>query len=431
MVCSSGQIRTSRLFGASLVCFHMLLLLTWPGGARAASIITGPVDLGTASTFGVLGASTVTNTGPSVVNGDVGLSPGTSITGFGGLPNGTFTGTLHQTDAVAAQAQNDLTTAYNTAAGLTPTTSGLSELSGLSLTPGVYSGGALLLSNNGTLTLAGSANSVWVFQAASTLTIGSASNIVITGGATSCNVFWQVGSSATLGTASQFQGTIMALASITGTTGATIVGRLLARNGAVTLDTNTITVQAGCPPPVAPIITPGPAITSGTPGRRRGNAFFFHGHGHRGTGSHIRCLQRSAARRPRPERNDRSDYWSPHNRWDSDLYRHRGQWRVTRCVSDLHGADERGPDTATGFGSRARANTPNGIHGCRRFGARRDDMGSHERTGRSGKVAGRGATRHERSPAQRNRDVRREPTTVRKGSVSLTAFSAFKATFPT
>ncbi len=265
MVCSSGQIRTSRLFGASLVCFHMLLLLTWPGGARAASIITGPVDLGTASTFGVLGASTVTNTGPSVVNGDVGLSPGTSITGFGGLPNGTFTGTLHQTDAVAAQAQNDLTTAYNTAAGLTPTTSGLSELSGLSLTPGVYSGGALLLSNNGTLTLAGSANSVWVFQAASTLTIGSASNIVITGGATSCNVFWQVGSSATLGTASQFQGTIMALASITGTTGATIVGRLLARNGAVTLDTNTITVQAGCPPPVAPIITPGPAITSGTP----------------------------------------------------------------------------------------------------------------------------------------------------------------------
>ena len=235
------------------------------GPTQAATILSGPVDLGTAGTFGVLGASAVTNTGPTVVNGDVGVSPGTSITGFSGAPNGTYTGSLHQTDAAAAQAQNDLTTAFNTAAGLTPTTSGLSELNGLSLTPGVYSGGALALANNGTLTLAGSASSVWVFQAASTLTIGSGTHILITGGASGCNVFWKVGSSATLGTSAQFQGTVLAAQSITATTGATIVGRLLASNAAVTLDTNTITVPTGCPAAGTPASSTSPEITSGTP----------------------------------------------------------------------------------------------------------------------------------------------------------------------
>ena len=104
--------------------------------ASAATVIDGPINLGTAATYGVLASSTVTNTGPTIVNGDLGLSPGTSITGFGGAPSGVVNGTVHATDAAATQAQSDTTTAYNVAASLTPTTTGVGELSGLSLTPG-------------------------------------------------------------------------------------------------------------------------------------------------------------------------------------------------------------------------------------------------------------------------------------------------------
>lgn len=240
-------------------------MLWQAGAAQAATAIDGPVDLGTSAAFGVLGASTVTNTGPSVVTGDVGVSPGTAITGFTGAPNGSYTGALHQTDATAGGAQSDLTTAYNTAAGLTPTRSGVAELDGLSLSPGVYAGGALSLANNGVLTLAGSASSVWVFQAASSLTIGSASQIVVTGGASSCNVFWKVGSSATLGTTSEFVGTIMANQSITANTGAGIAGRLLANTAAVTLDSNVVTVPTGCAPAGTVTTTDSPAFTSATP----------------------------------------------------------------------------------------------------------------------------------------------------------------------
>jgi type VI secretion system secreted protein VgrG len=241
------------------------LILLSTSAASAATVLDGPVNLGTAATYGVLGASAVTNTGPTVVNGDLGVSPGTSITGFGAAPNGVVNGTVHQTDAAAAQAQRDATTAYDVAASLTPTRTGITELNGLSLTPGVYSGGALSLANTGALTLSGSANSVWVFQAASTLTIGSGTHITITGGASSCNVFWQVASSATIGTGAQFQGTVLAQASVTATTGATVVGRLLARTGAVTLDTNTITASTGCPAPGTPSQTVAPTITSGAP----------------------------------------------------------------------------------------------------------------------------------------------------------------------
>ncbi len=243
------------------------VLLFGAASSASADPAEGSIDLGTALTYGVLGASTVTNTGPTVVNGDLGLSPGTSITGFGGTGNGLVNGTVHQTDAAATQAQADTTTAYNVAAGLSPMPTAYTELSGLSLSPGVYGGDALLLSNNGTLTLAGSAGSTWVFQAASTLTIGSATRIVITGGAGYCNVFWQVGSSATIGTAAQFQGTVLADQSITAETGATVVGRLLARNAAVTLDTNRITVSDGCPAAESPTITSGtpPTATVGTP----------------------------------------------------------------------------------------------------------------------------------------------------------------------
>jgi hypothetical protein len=257
---------TNKIANACAVAgLTLALAVSTSTPASADVIINGPVNLGTAATYGVLGASAVTNTGPSVVNGDVGISPDTSVTGFGGAPDGTINGTLHQTDAAAAQAQTDTTTAYNVAASLTPVQSGLTELAGLSLVPGVYSGGALSLSNNNTLTLAGSAESVWVFQAASTLTIGSATSIIVTGGANSCNVFWQVGSSATLGTAAQFQGTVLAQESISATTGATIAGRLLARTGAVTLDTNTITAPTGCPTPGTPSETVVPTITSAAP----------------------------------------------------------------------------------------------------------------------------------------------------------------------
>lgn len=202
----------------------------------------------------------MTNTGASVLNGDLGVSPGTSITGF---PPGVVNGTTSAPPAIGpAQAQADLTTAYLVAASLTPESGEYAELGGLSLTPGVYHGTNLSLT--GELTLAGSAESVWVFQAAEGLTTASASRITMTGGASVCNVFWQIGSSATLGAGSHFVGTIMAGAAITATTGAEIDGRLLARVEAVTLDDNRITVSDACGGRSTDDDT-APAITSDAP----------------------------------------------------------------------------------------------------------------------------------------------------------------------
>ena len=246
-----------RVLLPSLSLALVAVLLAPAGAASAATSIDGPVGLGTAAPFSVLAGSTVTNTGPSVLNGDVGLSPGSSVTGF---PPGIRNGTLHATDTVAAQAQIDLTTAYGVAASLTPIATGLGDLTGSSLTPGVYSGGELSLT--GALTLEGTAESVWVFQAASTLTIGSGAIITVTGGASACNVFWQVSSSATLQTGAQFVGTVLANESISAATGAVITGRLLARIGAVTLDTNTITAPVGCE---SGTVTSSPEITSAAP----------------------------------------------------------------------------------------------------------------------------------------------------------------------
>jgi hypothetical protein len=236
--------------------------------ATTAEAAPAPVDRGTASEFAVLGASTVTNTGPTVITGDLGLSPGTSITGF---PPGTVIGTIHQTDAVALQAQKDLVTAYDDAAGRPSTATISDDLGGQTLTPGVYTG-APSLGLTGTLTLDGQndENAVFIFQApASTLTTASGSRVVLIRGAEACNVIWQVGSSATLGTDSSFKGNILALASITVTRGTTVDGSTLARNAAVTLDTNLIS-RAVCSgaPTTATTATTGPdcvtsAATSG------------------------------------------------------------------------------------------------------------------------------------------------------------------------
>jgi len=226
--------------GKILILLAITALAGFPLHAKA------DIVLGTAGDFAVLGGSTVTNTGPTVIDGGhVGVSPGSAITGF---PPGVVVTpfTTHAGDAVAIQAQTDLTTAYNAAAGL-PVTQDLTgqDLGGLTLQPGVYfySSSAQL---TGILTLdaLGDPNAQFVFQIGSTLnTAGNSSVVTINGGATpGCAVFWQVGSSATLGTYTAFEGHILALTDITLTTGATILdGSALARNGAVTLDTNTIT----------------------------------------------------------------------------------------------------------------------------------------------------------------------------------------------
>ena len=205
-------------------------------GASAAGVTVG---LGTASSYAVLAGTTVTNTGPSTVAGDLGLSPGTAVTGF---PPGVVSGgAIHAADAAAGSAQADLTSAFNDAAGRASTGAITADLAGQTLVPGVYTGGALAL--NGTLTLdgQGDAGAVFVFQAASSLITGSASRVTLVNGAAACNVFWQVTSSATIGTSSVFVGTVLALTSISAQTNASIDGRLLARNGQVSLDSNTFT----------------------------------------------------------------------------------------------------------------------------------------------------------------------------------------------
>jgi len=213
----------------------------------AAALLSGhSLALAQLSSFAVLGGSTVTNTAtPTTVNGNLGVSPGSAVTGF---PPGIVTGgTIHAGDAVAAQAQSDLTTTYvnlaNTACNTDLTGQ---DLGGKTLTPGVYcfSTSAQL---TGTLTLdaQGNPNAVFVFKIGSTLTTASASSVLLINGGSSCGVFWQVGSSATLGTGTALLGSIVALTSITLNTGASVSGRVLARNGAVTLDDSHVAVCSG------------------------------------------------------------------------------------------------------------------------------------------------------------------------------------------
>lgn len=211
----------------------------------ATTTHAAPVALNSAESFAVLGGSTVTNTGATSLDGDLGVYPGTAITGFFGTNEndgpGTFTGSSHQGDAVAMQAQADALTAYNGLTGLTPTQDLTGQdLGGLTLSPGVYNfdTSAQL---TGTLTLDGAGD--YTFLIGSTLTTASNSSVIFANGADAINdVFWRVGSSGTLGTGTAFGGTIIADQSNTLATGASVNGRVISLNGAVTLDNSNIVV---------------------------------------------------------------------------------------------------------------------------------------------------------------------------------------------
>ncbi len=236
-----------KKIGVLLFCVTFCLCLK-------AQVSLGP----TVSTFGVLAGSTVTNSGPTTVVGNLGVSPGTAIIGITGIAPGgpgTVTGTIHSADAFAGQAQTELTAAYNTAAGLPSNGLNPPDLGGTTVTPGVYTSPSTL-GITGTVTLDGqnSPNPVFVFQVGSGLTTATGSNVLLINNATAANVYWQVGSSATLGTSSTMAGNIMAQASVSLDTGATLNGRALARTGAVTLLSNSIVTPAG--PGPAPIPAP-------------------------------------------------------------------------------------------------------------------------------------------------------------------------------
>jgi ice-binding like protein/putative surface cell wall-binding protein len=227
--------------------------------ARAA--VGAPVNLRSAAAFAVLAGSTVTNAGDTMVNGDLGVSPGTAATITPGMVNGT----IHGGDPVAAAAQADLATAYNTALAQGPDAPLVGDLGGLTLGPGLYGfGAAATLATTLTLDGGGDPDAVFIFQIGSTITTAANSSVVLTGGAQACHVSWLIGSSATLGANTSLRGDVLAITSITAVAGTTVEGRLLAMNGAVTLDTNTVTATTCLPPVTTTTSTTTPTTTSTT-----------------------------------------------------------------------------------------------------------------------------------------------------------------------
>ncbi len=258
-----------------------------PALALAALLLAGcstdpgvAIDLGSAQEFAVLAGSGITNTGFTQIVGDIGSHPTPAQTGFAGLV--TINGTNHFDDSVTAAAKVDLVQAYDEAANRTPTSVVVMDLGGMNLTRGVYKAPSSL-ALTGTLTLDGEGDpdSVFIFQAGSTLITDSSSRVLLVNGTRSCNVFWQVTSSATLGTDSQFAGSILALTSITLDTRATVDGRVLARNGAVTMDNSTIVADACAgnesPTPTTsiPVFPTGAAIFLATLGALGGSYFIL------------------------------------------------------------------------------------------------------------------------------------------------------------
>jgi hypothetical protein len=227
--------------GTQLVVTISMVMFLVAASFQSAWAQSPLITLGSAKSFAVLGASTVTNTGPSTIYGDLGVSPGSAVTGF---PPGLIVapGTLHAADMVALNAQIDVVTAYNLLASK-PCDQDLTDqdLGGKTLVAGVYCfSSSAQLTGTVKLDAQGNANAVFIFKTGSTLITASNANVKLLNGAQSCNAFWQVGSSATVGTYTSFIGNILALTSITVTTGASLNGRALARNGAVTLDNNNI-----------------------------------------------------------------------------------------------------------------------------------------------------------------------------------------------
>ena len=214
-------------------------LWTFTTGATTAQL---QLQLGTTSAFAILAGATVTNTGPSVITGDLGVSPGTAVVGF---PPGTLNGEIFTgVSSAAGQAKADLNAAFNEAAGRSTGAVSLpGDLSGLTLYPGLYTNSTSVMLSTGNVTLdaQGDSNAVFLFQMGSTLTTGSSTQVILAGGAKATNIYWQVGTSATLGTNSSFKGNILAEASITMTTGATLDGRALTQTAAVTMDAAVIT----------------------------------------------------------------------------------------------------------------------------------------------------------------------------------------------
>jgi Ice-binding-like len=250
--------RLSALLAPLAVVMSVAMLVPMIRGDAAA-----PIALGAAESFAVLAGTGITNTGATAITGDVGSSPTSTMTGFGSVA---LTGTNHGGDVTTVQAKSDLATAYGVAAGDTPTATIATELGGTTLVPGVYNSASGTFQLTGTVTLdsGGDPNAVFVFQAATTLNTAAASAVTFSDGGSACNVFWQVGSSATLGASTQLIGSILAFTTITSGAGSNIAGRLLAENGAVTVDSNTIMVPA-CTPPETTTTEPPTTTTTTEP----------------------------------------------------------------------------------------------------------------------------------------------------------------------